>query len=88
MTTQGLHLPDQARNARLPPKLGGRGPRLRQVSLASPASLYGRAETPMADRKNIAQGCSDASLFRDLLTDDVSLPLEGEDRLIMDLEDE
>ena len=41
----------------------------------------------MADPQNIAQGCSEA-LFRDLATDDISLPSDGEDRLIIDVEDE
>ena len=41
----------------------------------------------MADPQNIAQGCSDA-LFRDLATDEVSLPSDGEDRLIINVEDE
>ena len=87
-TTHGRHLPDLAKTARPPPKSGGRDPRLRQVSLASPTSLYGRAETPMADPQNIAQGCSETQLLRDLLTEDVSLPLEGEDRLVIDVDDE
>ena len=41
----------------------------------------------MADPQNIAQGCLEA-LFRDLATDDISLPSAGEDRLIIDVEDE
>ena len=88
LTTLGLHLPDQDSTARPPPRLSGRDPRLRRVALASPASLYGRAETPMADPQNIAQRCSDAHLFRDLSTDDISLPSEGEDWLVIDVEDE
>ena len=48
--------------------------------------MYGRAETPIADPHNIAQGCSDA-LFRDLATEEVSLPSDGEDRLIIDVKD-
>ena len=86
-TTLDLHLPSQGDTARPPRRLSARDPRLRQGSLASPASLYGRAETPMADPQNIAQGCSEA-LFRDHGTDDISLPSDGEDRLIIDVEDE
>ena len=41
----------------------------------------------MANPQNIAQGCSEA-LFRDLAMDDISLPSDGEDRLIIDVEDE
>ena len=41
----------------------------------------------MADPQNIAQGCPEA-LFRNLATDDISLPSDGEDRLIIDVEDE
>ena len=88
LTIQGLHLPNPTKTARPPPKSGGRDPRLRQVSLASPTSLYGRAETPMADPQNIAQGCSEAHLFRGLLTEDVSLPSEGEDRLVINVDDD
>ena len=38
-------------------------PRLHHVSLASPASLYGRTTTPMADPQNIAQGSVDVFQF-------------------------
>ena len=82
-----LRLPGQNNTAGPPRRLSTRDPRRRQVSLASPTSLYGRAETPMADPQNIAQRCSDA-LFRDLATEEASLPSDGEDRLIIDLEDE
>ena len=41
----------------------------------------------MADPQNIAQGCPDP-LFRDLATEEVSLPSDGEDRLIIDVKDE
>ena len=82
-----LHLPGQNNTAGPPRRLSTRDPRTRQVSLASPTSLYGRAETPMADPQNIAQGCSD-DLFRDLATEEVSLPSDEEDRLVIDVEDE
>ena len=72
---------------RPPRRLSTRDPWTRHVSLASPISLYGRAETPMADPQNIAQGCPDP-LFRDLAKEEVSLPSDGEDRLIIDVEDE
>ena len=82
-----LHLPGQNNTAGPPRRLSTRDPRTRQVSLASPTSLYGRAETPMADPQNIAQGCSD-DLFRDLATEEVSLPSDEEDRLVINVEDE
>ena len=83
-TILGLRLPDQAGTAGPPPKSGGGDPKLRQVSVASPASLYGMAETPLPDPQNI-QGCSDSHLFRILSTDDVSLPSDG---LVINVEDE
>ena len=49
--------------------------------------MYGRAETPMADLQNIAQGCL-GDLFQGLLTKEVSLPSDGEDKLVIDDEDE
>ena len=61
-TVLGLRLPGQAGTAGPPPKSVGGDPKLRQVYVASPASLYGTAETPMPDPQNI-QGCSDSYLF-------------------------
>ena len=87
-TMHRLHFPDPAKTGRPPPKSSGRDPRLRQVSLASPTSLYGRAETPMADPQNIAQGCSEAHPFRDHLRKDVSFPSDREDRLVIDVDNE
>ena len=86
LTAPDLHLPGQNIMAGPPQRLSTRDPRMRQISLAIPTRLYGRAETPMSDPQNIAQGCSDA-LFRDLATEKVSLPSDGEDRLIIDVED-
>ena len=51
----------------------------RQVSVAGPSRLYGRAGTPMIDPQNIA------------LTDpakEVSIPSDGEDKLVIVLGDE
>ena len=42
----------------------------------------------MANPQNIAQGCSEAHLFRDLSTDDISLPSDGEDMVVINVEDE
>ena len=78
--------PGRNNTAGPPRRLSTRDPRTRHVSLASPTSLYGRAETPTADPQNIAQGCSD-DLFRGLLTEEVSLPSDGEDKLVIDVED-
>ena len=82
-----LRLPGQNNTAGPPRRLSTRDPRTRHVSLASPTSLYGRAETPMADLQNIAQGHSDG-LFQGLSTEEVSLPSDGEDKLVIDDEDE
>ena len=41
----------------------------------------------MADLQNIAQGHSDG-LFQGLSTEEVSLPSDGEDKLVIDDEDE
>ena len=65
--------PGRNNTAGPPRRLSTRDPRTRHVSLASPTSLYGRAETPMANPQNISQGCSD-DLFRGLLTEEFSLP--------------
>ena len=42
----------------------------------------------MADPQNIAQGCLEVFLLRDLLMEDVSIPLDGEDRLVINVDDE
>ena len=70
-----------------PGRLSTRDPRTRHVSVASPLSLYGRAETPMADQQNIAQTRPDG-LFHGLSTEEVSLPSDDEDRLVINVEDE
>ena len=64
-----------------------RDPRTRHVSVASPLSLYGRAETPMADQQNIAQSRPDG-LFQGRSNEEVSLPSDDEDRLVINVEDE
>ena len=71
-----------------PVKLRSRDPRRRQVFLVDPVILYGRTETPMADPQNISQGSSEVFLLRDLSMEDVSIPSEGEDNLVLDVDDE
>ena len=67
-------------------KLSSRNPRRRQASLASPAILYGKTATPMADPLNIAQGSSDMFQLQDLSMDDMAMPLDGEDNLVIDVD--
>ena len=62
-----------------PRGLSTRDPRTRHVSLAGPTSLYGKARTPMADLQNIAQNGA---------TDEASLPSDGEEKLVIVLENE
>ena len=62
-----------------PRSLITRDPRARQVSVAGPSRLYGRAGTPMINPQNIA------------LTDpaeEASIPSDGEDKLVIVLGDE
>ena len=73
------HQPEKTRPSNLSP----RDPRLRRVSLASPATLYGRMAIPMANPQNIAQGS-----MEDLSMEDTSTPSEGEDTLIIDFDSE
>ena len=62
-----------------PRGLSTRDPRTRHVSLAGPTSLYSIAGTPMADLQNIAQTGA---------TNEASLPSDGEEKLVIVLEDE
>ena len=68
-------------------RLSTRDPRTRYVSVASPLSLYRKPEAPMADQQNIAQSRPDG-LFHGLSTEEVSLPSDDEDRLVINVEDE
>ena len=80
--------PHQPRSGGTPVKLSARDPRQCQVSLASPASLYGRTMTPIADPLNIAKGRSDMFQLQDLLMEDVSMPSKGEDNLVIIIDNE
>ena len=80
--------PHPVKSGVAPSKISGRDPRRRQVSLASPTRLYGRAETPMADPHNIAQGSSEVFQLRDLSMEDVSIPSDAEDNLVINVDDE
>ena len=80
--------PKPSRSRGAPVKLNARDPRRRQVSLASTASLYGRTATPMADPMNIAQGSSDMFRLQDLSMEDAAMPSEGEDNLVIDVDNE
>ena len=70
-----------------PRRLSTRDPRTTDVSLASPISLYRRAGTPMAHLHNIVQSRTD-KLFQSSSNNEVTLPSDGEDKLVIVVKDE
>ena len=68
-----------------PTKIGARDPRRRQVSLASPATLFGSTAAPMAD---VPQRTPDINQFRDLSMDYTAEPLDTEATLVINIDTE